>query len=166
MDSAASAVPKAPAASAGSLGPRVHFAPDVTSPVEGEYYEAFVPKRKGSPRWKEGEWWITQMRKASDQGEWRVCWEFQDHHKGGGWREFHSSLSIFVEGAFLLGHKSCERHIVETKKPGHHNYRWDLNEWKQYRQIDGKIVATKNIRRILLFVPHSASWAESRIQVC
>ena len=173
----ASSAPPAKSAGAGRCGPRVLTGPglgfpeDVCSPAEGVFYEAFVPKDKkgydyGCGNWKDAPYWITQLRKEQDRGEWCFVWEYEDPHKGDGWRAFHDGLSEFVEDAFMKGHKSCDRHIRETNKPGHHNYRWDLKELKQYRHINGKIVATKNIRRILQFVPHSAEWHAQRTTVC
>ena len=97
---------------------------------------------------QQGEWRIT-MR------EWRICWEYLwETSRGSGWRDFHPSLSLFVETAFIQGHKSCACHMSYL------NYRWDFEEWKQYKEVNGRVVATKWIRRVMVFEPRSAASAE------
>ena len=98
-------------------------------------------------------------RMAPQQGErpivdWRIAWEYLwKSSRGSGWRDFHPTLSHFVECAFVLGQKSCARQIGGAATPDNHYYRWDFEEWKQYKEIDGRVVATKKIRRVMALAP-------------
>ena len=96
--------------------------------------------------------------KATAEGDWLITWEYQDRRKGFGWFPFHETLSAFVENAFSRGDEECRRQLVENEfVPGHHCYRWDLKAFKQYRERDGEVVATKKIRRIMKFEPRAAA---------